>query len=411
MNLIKEIVQWHKELISWRRDIHAHPELAFAEVRTANFIAAKLNSFGLEVTSGIGGTGVVGTLRAGSSNRSIGLRADMDALPMEELNTFGYQSKFPGRMHGCGHDGHTVMLLGAALYLANKKDFNGTVQFIFQPAEEANSIGSGAKAMIDDGLFQKFPVDNIFALHNGPGLRAGAIATRPGAIMGSMDLFEVSITGRGTHGAVPHSGVDPIVIMATLISAWQTIVSRNIDPTESAVLSVASLNAGNSWNVIPQQAVARGSIRSLSNRVQKQIKSKFYAITESIANGLGASVEITYDQSSPVTFNDENATAVACDVAASIVGEDQVIRCAPAVLGSDDFSHMLEHVSGCYLWIGNSDPCSDDEESNLKTTNSGLGLLGVQDACMVHEPHYDFNDKIIPTGATFLARLAESHLM
>ena len=255
MKLISEIVAENKELTQWRQDIHAHPELAFEESRTAKFVASQLESYGIEVTRGVGKTGVVGTLKAGSSNKAIGLRADMDALPMEELNTFAHKSKHPGCMHGCGHDGHTVMLLAAARYLAKSKNFDGTVQFIFQPAEEANDNGSGAKAMINDGLFDRFAMDNVFALHNGPGFIAGAIATRSGVISASMDLFTVTIQGTGTHGAWPNNGNDPLMVAAQMLIAWQTIISRNVSAEDAAVISATSIVAGDSWNVIPETAV------------------------------------------------------------------------------------------------------------------------------------------------------------
>jgi len=408
LNLIDDIVAWHNELTQWRRDIHAHPELAFEETRTADFVASQLESYGIEVTRGVGKTGLVGTLKRGSSNKAIGLRADMDALPMDELNTFAHKSKTPGCMHGCGHDGHTVMLLAAARYLAQSRDFNGTVQFIFQPAEEANAIGSGAKAMIDDGLFERFPMDSVFALHNAPGLKAGAIATRPGPIMASMDLFEVTVTGQGTHGALPESGIDPVVIAAAMISAWQTIVSRNIGPQQGAVISATTLVAGNSWNVIPQTATIRGSIRALSPEVQQTIYERFHQLTESIAEGFGATVEIVYRKEYPVTMNDGQQTAFACEVAKSIVGEDHATADAPSAMGSEDFAALLEVKPGCYLWLGNSDPVERDNEP---VSNDPLGHLEVSDPCMVHEPTYDFNDKIIPVGATLFVRLAEQYLL
>ncbi len=408
MNLIDDIILWHNELTQWRRDIHAHPELAFEETRTADFVASQLESYGIEVTRGVGETGLVGTLKRGSSNKAIGLRADMDALPMDELNTFAHKSKCPGRMHGCGHDGHTVMLLAAARYLAQSRNFNGTVQFIFQPAEEANAQGSGAKAMIADGLFERFPVDCVFALHNAPGLKAGAIATLSGPAMASMDLFDVTIKGHGTHGAVPESGVDPVVIAAAMISAWQTIVSRNVSPQQSTVISATTITAGNSWNVIPDSAVIRGSIRSLSPEIQKLVYERFHQLTHSIAEGFGATVDIDYRQEYPVTVNDEQQTAFACEVAKSIVGEDHLIPDAPPVMGSEDFAAMLEVKPGCYLWVGNSDPADSQGETS---SNNLLGHLTVNDPCMVHEPTYDFNDKIIPVGATLFVRLAEQYLL
>lgn len=412
MKLQSEIIGMHEELTEWRHDLHAHPELAFEERRTADFVAEQLRSFGLEVITGIGGTGLVGTLKSGRTGKAIGLRADMDALPMNEENCFSYKSKTPGRMHGCGHDGHTVMLLGAARYLAKSRFFNGTVQFIFQPAEEANSQGSGAKAMIDDGLFERCPVDCIFALHNAPGLKAGAIATRSGPIMASMDLFEVTIKGHGTHGALPETGIDPIVIAATMISAWQTIISRNINAQHSAVMSVTTIEAGKSWNVIPTTAVIRGSVRSHCCEVQQLVRDRFCVLSHSIAEGFGAKVEIQYRNESPVTTNDSQCANFACEVASEIVGKSNVIYDAKPVMGSEDFAFMLQQRPGCYVWLGNSDPSDsmgNDARRGLMVPPH-FGHLDIADPCMVHEPKYDFNDSIIPIGATFLSRLVERYL-
>ena len=412
MNLIDDIVLWHKELTQWRRDIHAHPELAFEETRTADFVASQLESYGINVTRGVGKTGVVGTLKVGSSNKAIGLRADMDALPMDELNTFSHKSKTPGCMHGCGHDGHTVMLLAAARYLAQSRDFDGTVQFIFQPAEEANDNGSGAKAMIDDGLFERFPVDSVFAVHNAPGLKTGAIATKPGAIMASMDLFEVTITGQGTHGAIPHSGTDQLIIAAQMLLAWQTIISRNVDPLQSAVISATSITSGDSWNVIPESVSIKGSIRTLSAETQQLIHDRFHCLTQQLAAGFGVAVKINYRHSYPATINDKAQTAMACTVAVDIVGEDQILTDIPAGMGSEDFSYMLQEKPGCYLFIGNSDPSGDKEYSGIEKRklpeqSDLLEQLTIHDACMVHNPSYDFNDAILPVGATFFVRLVE----
>lgn len=396
------------QYIKWRKDLHAHPELAFEETRTSDFVAQQLTSFGISVERGLGGTGLVGTLSNGSSNRAIGLRADMDALPMDELNSFAHASKTPGRMHACGHDGHTVMLLAAAQQLAESPLFNGTVHFIFQPAEEANDKGSGAQAMIADGLFERFPMDCIFALHNAPGLQAGAIATRSGAIMASMDMFEVVITGKGTHGAFPQSGNDPIVIATTLINAWQTIVSRNVSSQESAVLSVTSVNAGDSFNVIPNSIVIKGSIRALSKSVQLTVKKRFIELAEHIVKGFDAAVSVDYREAYPVTVNDAHCTEFATGVAAAVVGDDHTIVDAPPVMGSEDFSYMLQEKPGCYLWIGNSD--STNSVQSGCGHDSAFGCLSISDPCMVHEPTYDFNDSIISPGLIFFYALVESYL-
>ena len=412
MKLISEIVAVHEELTQWRRDIHAHPELAFDESRTADFVACQLESWGIEVTRGVGKTGLVGTLKAGTSNKAIGLRADMDALPMEELNTFAHKSQHPGCMHGCGHDGHTVMLLAAARYLAQSKQFDGTVQFIFQPAEEANSAGSGAKAMIDDGLFERFPVDNVFAMHNGPEIIAGAVIACPGAIMASMDLFEVTVTGHGTHGAFPHEGIDPVLIAAQLLTAWQTIISRNVNALESVVISATSINTGDSWNVIPQTAVIRGSVRTLSSEMRQLVHDRFHTLTQSIAEAFGAKVEINYRHCSPVTINDVEQTAMASDVAASIFGEDRVIRSAPPDMGSEDFSFMLQERPGCYLILGAASALSENDPLEGKSVSSAADFehCVVKNVCLLHDPNYDFNDEILPLGATLFARLAEHYL-
>lgn len=395
------------QYVAWRHELHSHPELAFNETRTADFIASKLSGFGIEVTTGIGLTGVVGTLSRGGSNKSIGLRADMDALSMDELNTFNHASRISGRMHACGHDGHIVMLLAAAQHLTEASWLKGTVHFIFQPAEEANVRGSGACAMIEDGLFERFPIDCIFALHNAPGLKVGAIATRAGAIMASMDLFDVTVTGHGTHGAFPHSGVDPVVIASAIISAWQTIVSRNINPQDSVVISATSVMAGDNYNVIPNTAVIKGSIRTLSPTAQATVKRLFITLTKSIAEGFGANVNIDYRHAYPVTLNDGEYTRFASKVASSIVGEQNVVSEAQPAMGSEDFAYMLQEKPGCYLWIGNSNA---DVISDQEACKRSEGVI-VDDPCMLHDPTYDFNDSIIPLGAELFVTIAEQYLL
>jgi hippurate hydrolase len=411
MQLIPEIVAVNKKHTQWRRDIHAHPELAFEESRTANFVANQLESYGITVTRGLGKTGVVGTLTVGSSNKSIGLRADMDALPMDELNDFAHKSLHPGCMHGCGHDGHTVMLLAAARYLSKSKNFDGTVQFIFQPAEEANEMGSGAKAMIDDGLFERFPVDNVFAIHNAPDLMAGTIATRSGVMTASMDLFDVTIRAKGSHGAFPHEGNDPIMIAAQMLTAWQTIISRNVNAQENAVVSAASINAGDSWTVIPDTAVIRGSVRALSPQIRELIKTRFLEITDHLSKAFGAEVEINYRGVYPCCINDHKQTAFACDVAGSIFGEDRVLRTIPTDMGSEDFAYMLQERPGCYLIIGGAPiPPGEDPLKGKSIEELGCEPWLFKNACLLHQPDYDFNDEIIPHGATLFARLAEKYL-
>ena len=411
MKLISEIVEWHDELSRWRRDIHAYPELAYEESRTSNFVAQQLESYGIKVTRGVGKTGVVGTLKVGSSDKAIGLRADMDALPMEELNEFAHKSKHKGVMHGCGHDGHTVMLLATARYLAQSKNFDGTIHFIFQPAEEANDQGSGAKAMIDDGLFDRFPVDNIFAMHNGPSFMAGAIGTCAGPIMASVDLFDVTITAVGCHGAFPFEGNDPIMVMNQMVAAWQTIISRNVNTAENAVLSVCSVNAGDSWNVIPESAVIRGTVRAFSAGVRQLIETRFRAIAENTAQAFGATVEINYRSCAPACINDPVQTAFACDVADKIFGKKRVLRTLSADMGGEDFSCMLQERPGCYLIIG----AARESEGPVIAKETDINTLELdprvfQPACQLHQPDYDFNDEIIPQGASLFVGLAEAYL-
>ena len=412
MKIISAIEARQEQLTQWRRDIHRHPELAFDESRTADFVATQLESYGIEVTQGVGKTGVVGTLTAGNSTKSIGLRADMDALPMDELNTFAHKSQHEGCMHGCGHDGHTVMLLAAAQYLAETKQFDGTIHFIFQPAEEANSTGSGAKAMIDDGLFERFPVDNVFAMHNAPELMAGSLVTCTGVMTGSMDLFEVTITGKGGHAAVPHDCNDPIMIATQMLSAWQTIISRNVSAEECAVISASSINAGDSWSVIPETAVIKGSVRTRSADVRQLIETRFHSIATHIANAYDAKVTIDYRRITPSCVNDETQTAFACDVAESILGPGRVHRAMPPELGSEDFAYMLEERPGCYLIIGaakvpsGQDPLQGKDIYNEEHQSSFID----KNACLLHQPDYDFTDEIIPLGATFFVRLAERYL-
>ncbi len=414
MNLKKTISQHQKSYAKWRQDIHAHPELAFEESRTSSFVAAQLKSYGVDVVEGLGKTGLVGTIKSGSSSKSIGLRADMDALPMDELNTFSYKSKYAGKMHGCGHDGHTVILLAAARYLSETKNFNGTVNFIFQPAEEANALGSGAKAMIEDGLFERFPMDCVFALHNGPGLEEGAVATRSGALMASMDIFEVTIQGQGTHGAIPHTGIDPLMIGSQLVVAWQSIVSRNVNAADSAVISATSMQTGDSFSVIPDSITLRGTVRTLSPESRLVIKERFCLLTEQLVQSFGASATISYREAYPTTVNDPSQMDFLCDVATSVVGKDKVISTMKPVMGSEDFAYMLEERPGCYFYLGNSAKTSEVDgkrtDAQEAAIDYGLGHLAIHGACMTHEPQYDFNDNIIPVGASIFVGLVERYL-
>lgn len=386
LQVIPEIAARHERWIRLRRDLHAHPELAFEERRTADLVAAQLEHMGLDVDRGLAGTGVVATLECGTGP-AVGLRADMDALPIEETNTFEHRSRHAGRMHACGHDGHVVMLLAAAEYLAARAaDLRGTVRFIFQPAEE---VAGGAKTMIDDGLFTRFPVDAVFGMHNWPGLAVGRFALRPGPMLASLDCFDIEIRGRSAHGALPHQGVDPIAAAAALVTALQTIVSRNVDPLEPAVVSVTKMQAGDAYNVIPERALLAGGIRCFEPELRAQLKRRLVEVAEGVAQALGASCDVRFGTAYPPLVNTPAAAALAADVAASIVGAQHVTVDAPRILASEDFSYMLEQKPGCYVMIGN-----------------GTGPGG----CMVHNPGYDFNDAALPLGGTFWVRLAETYL-
>jgi amidohydrolase len=386
MSLVSRIAALNDEMTRWRRDIHAHPELGFEEKRTSDLVAAKLAEFGVEVHRGIGKTGVVGVLRCGSSRRSVGLRADMDCLPIEEANTFAHRSTHAGRMHACGHDGHTTMLLGAARYLAETRNFDGTVNFIFQPAEEG--IG-GAKAMVDDGLFKRFPCEAIFGMHNRPGMALGKFAVRSGAMMAGGAFFDIDIEGRGSHGARPEAGVDSILVAAHVTAALQSIVSRNVRPVDTAVLSVTQVHGGNAYNVIPQTVRLSGTVRAFSNEVMQLIGRNIARVAEGVAAGFGAKAKTDFRAIFPPTINNAEEAEYAAGICAEVVGADSVRRDPALIMASEDFSFMLKEVRGCYINIGNGD---------------GEG------ACEVHNPSYDFNDSALPYGASFFVRLVEKRL-
>ena len=386
MNTIKELEDLQNEMQTWRRDIHAHPEIAFEEHRTAEIVAEKLKSFGIEVETGIAGTGVVGTLKRGTGNRSIGLRADLDALLINEANEFEHKSKNPGKMHACGHDGHTVMLLGAAKYLAEQGNFDGTVNFIFQPAEENEG---GGKAMIDDGLFEKYPVESVYGMHNIPGMPVASFAIKPGPIMAAFDVFNVKIIGKGGHAARPQTTIDPIIIGTKIIDAYQSIVSRYIDPQEPAVLSVTQFHAGDAYNVIPNDIEIKGCTRCFSPKIQKQLEEQMHQITKSLCDAYGATYEFEFEHRYPATINSEEEAEIAGKVAQQVVGEERVNLSPTPGMGSEDFAYMLQEKPGSYIWIGNGD---------------GEG------SCMVHNPGYDFNDEILPIGATYWVKMAEEIL-
>ena len=386
MNIEPKIAAFAGELTAIRRDIHAHPELGFEEARTSAIVATKLKEFGCEVTTGVGKTGVVGTVRVGNNPRAIGLRADMDALPMDELNTFDHRSQHGGRMHACGHDGHTTMLLGAAKYLSATRNFEGTVHFIFQPAEEGRG---GAEAMIKDGLFEKFPCEQIFGMHNRPKLDVGKFAIRPGPQMAGGGLFDIHITGKGGHGARPEASIDPIIIGTQIIAALQTVVSRNVAALDSAVISVTQMHAGDAYNVIPQEAVLRGTMRAFRKETMAPIKERIETISAGIARTLGGSAKADVRVAFPPLVNDRDSVKFIADVAAKIVGEENMNREGPFVMASEDFSYMLEKVPGAFINIGNG---------------------GGEGGCEVHNPSYDFNDEILTLGATLWSRVVETRL-
>ncbi len=385
---IDDLAPRQDELAGWRRHIHQHPELAFAEHGTADFVAGKLQAFGYEVTRGIGQTGLVAQLRVGQGSKRLGLRADMDALPIQEETGLPYASRVPGCMHACGHDGHTAMLLGAAQHLAATRRFSGTLNLIFQPAEE-RGFDSGAKAMVADGLFERFPCDMVFAMHNHPGAPQGHFLMRPGAFLAAGDRVFITITGVGGHAARPHLAVDPLVAAAATVMALQTVVSRNVDPNESAVVTVGRLRSGDALNVIPAEAEIGVSVRSFSAAVRALLKERITALVHATAEGYGARAEIRYIEGYPVLENDASATALAAEVASELVGTDRVDPQFQRMMGSEDFAYMLQACPGALVRIGNG------------PSEGGRGL---------HNPRYDFHDGNLPVGAAFWSRLAERYL-
>ena len=383
MNIIEAVQLQHAGLTALRRDIHAHPELAFEEHRTAELVAKRLEAAGIETHRGIGRTGVVGVIRAGTSARAIGLRADMDALPMQERNTFPHHSRHPGRMHACGHDGHTTMLLGAAQYLAEHRDFDGTVYLIFQPAEEGDG---GGREMIEDGLFERFPMDAVFGLHNWPGLPAGSFAVHSGPVMASADRFDIEVMGHGAHAAMPHLGVDPLPAAAALVQALQTVVSRTLDPLDAAVVSVTQMHAGEAYNVIPDRASLCGTVRAFSSENQSRIEDAMQRICQGIGTAFNVNIRFTYQRGYPATINAAAEAAVCAEVARAVAGPDAVRTDLPPSMGAEDFAYFLQQKPGAYVWLGN-----------------GPGEGG----CTLHNPHYDFNDALIPVGVSYWGRLVE----
>ena len=394
MQLIDRVVQFRAEIQQIRRDIHAHPELRFEESRTSDIVAAKLAEWGLEVTRGLGGTGVVGTLRGGTSKRAVGLRADMDALPIQETNEFAHRSTHAGKMHACGHDGHCAMLLGAAKYLAESKSLDGTVHFIFQPAEEG---GAGAQKMIDDGLFERFPCDAVFGMHNWPGLKVGQFGVTGGPAMASSNEFEIKVIGKGAHAAMPHLGIDPVFVAVQIVNGLQGIITRVKKPIDSAVLSVTMIRAGEATNVIPDSAKISGTVRTFSDEVTKLVEQQMRRIVEMTCAAHGAEAKFSFHWNYPPTVNDEREAEFAATVMDDIVGADNVVRSIEPTMGAEDFAFMLKVKPGAYVFIGNGD-------GTHRVAGHGLG------PCMLHNPSYDFNDELIPLGATYWVRLTQTFL-
>ena len=386
MFIYPEIEAFKDTLTDWRRDIHRHPEIAFEEHRTAEFVANKMEEWGIEVHRGVGRTGVVGKLTSGGGNRAIGLRADLDALPMQELNEFEHKSIYDGKFHGCGHDGHTVMLLGAAKHLSETKNFDGTVYFIFQPAEED---AGGGRVMVEDGLFTRFPMDAVYGLHNWPGNPIGTFAVKSGTFFAAYASFDIELTGIGGHAAMPHNCKDPIVAASEIVQSLQTIVSRTIVPTHPAVVSVTQIHGGSAYNVIPDTVTIAGCTRYFSASDNKKIENRIRSIAEGIAQSHGIKAEVTYTEKYPVLTNTREETDQCISVAGELVGAENVEGQSELVMGSEDFAFMLQEKPGCYILMGNGD---------------GEG------GCMVHHPKYDFNDKALPLGASYWTKLAETLL-
>ena len=386
MNTIPEVTALDSDMRAWRRHIHAHPETAFEEAATSAFVADKLRSFGLEVHTGLAKTGVVGVLRNGSSTEAIGLRADLDALHIQEQSGVPHASQHAGKMHACGHDGHTTMLLGAARAMAQRRSFDGTAYFIFQPAEENEG---GGRVMVEEGLFDRFPVKAVYGMHNWPELPVGKIALRAGPLMGAYDIFEIIATGRGAHAAMPHLGRDPMPYAAHVINALQTIVARNIHPLEAGVVSVTQVHGGDTWNVIPQEVVLRGTVRTFQPAVQDLIEQRMREIVDGIAKTFAMTASLRYERRYPATINTAAETQHALAAASALVGAANVDTDPMPSMGSEDFAFMLQKKPGCYIWLGGG---RGPETPNL------------------HNPHYDFNDDALKIGASYWVTLAEAQL-
>jgi len=393
MKLIDSITTQAASIAAIRRDIHAHPELCFEEKRTADVVAAKLTEWGIPIDRGMGTTGVVGIVKAGTSNRAIGLRADMDALPMQEFNSFEHASKHAGKMHACGHDGHVAMLLAAAQHFAKHRNFDGTVYLIFQPAEEG---GGGAREMIKDGLFEKFPMEAVFGMHNWPGTQIGKFAVSPGPVMASSNEFKITVRGKGGHAALPHTGIDPVPVACQMVQAFQTIISRNKKPIDAGVISVTMVHAGEATNVIPDSCEIQGTVRTFTIEVLDLIETRMKQIAENICAAFDTQCEFEFVRNYPPTINHVKEAEFARNVMAGIVGAENVLAQEPT-MGAEDFAYMLQAKPGAYCFIANGD-------GNHRAIGHGGG------PCMLHNPSYDFNDDLIPLGATYWVQLTEAWL-
>jgi hippurate hydrolase len=390
VNLLDSIVTQSAQIVAIRRDIHAHPELCFQENRTADLVAAKLTEWGIPIHRGLGTTGVVGIIKGGDSGRAIGLRADMDALPLQEFNTFDHASRHQGKMHACGHDGHTAMLLAAAQHLAKHRNFDGTVYVIFQPAEEG---GGGAREMIKDGLFKEFPMQAVFGVHNWPGPKVGTFAVSPGPVMASSNEFHITIHGKGSHAALPHNGIDPVPIAAQLVQAFQTIISRNKKPVDAGVISVTMIHAGEATNVVPDSCELQGTVRTFTIEVLDLIEQRMREISEGICTAMGATCDFRFVRNYPPTVNHPAEAEFMRQVMAEMVGPENVSPQEPT-MGAEDFSYMLQACPGAYAFIANGDGVH-------REMGHGAG------PCTLHNPSYDFNDELIPLGGTMWVRLVE----
>ena len=393
MKIIDSLTTQASSIAAVRRQIHANPELCFKEVQTADLVAAKLTEWGIPIHRGMGTTGVVGIVKNGTSSRAIGLRADMDALPMQEFNTFAHASKNAGKMHACGHDGHVAMLLAAAQHFATQRNFDGTVYLIFQPAEEG---GGGAREMIKDGLFEKFPMEAVYGMHNWPGMAVGKFAVSPGPVMASSNEFKIVIHGKGGHAALPHNGLDPVPVACQMVQAFQTIISRNKKPIDAGVISVTMIHAGEATNVIPDSVEIQGTVRTFSIEVLDMIEQRMKEIAEHTSAAYGATCDFEFERNYPPTINSEKEANFAAKVMADIVGAANVLP-QEVTMGAEDFAYMLMAKPGAYCFIANG-------EGEHREIGHGGG------PCMLHNPSYDFNDDLIPLGATYWVRLAEASL-